>query len=192
MKYFGFALVLLLACDNGGGLIVPDEANTFSRITEGLLNEIFQSSETYSAASADAIVFSSITECETKNELFINNDEIKLVRTSSANSDFGTDFFAFDTQMQYAIIVSLFETRNHTYSVSEFINQGGNDVLIYRLRSTGPGTFRIISLHTLREEGDGQVSICVASNGIVFSGNDLIFNRISTFVSLNFRARQLN
>ncbi len=181
-----------MACSDGGGLVEPSGMNTYARVSEQVLNELYQSSETNFASADSPLIFSTMNECETQNILRINNEEIRLVRSASAISEFGTDFFAIDKNMRYAILVSLSTVRNYAYSVNDFVQLAGNDILIYRLRPTGTESFRIISIHSLRNTTNEVIDVCVGSNGTVFSGNDLIFNRISTFVSLNFRTRIFN
>lgn len=170
----------------------PSGMNTYARVSEQVLNELYQSSETNFASADSPLIFSTMNECHTRNILRINNEEIRLVRSASAISEFGTDFFAIDANMRYAILVSLSTVRNYAYPVNDFVQLAGNDILIYRLRPTGSESFRVISIHSLRNVTDEVIDVCVGSNGTVFSGNDLIFNRISTFVSLNFRTRIFN
>lgn len=192
MKYASILLLVAISCNDGGGLV--DTGSTiFSRVSEQTLNDVFQTAEIiYANVSENPFAFSTISECETENILRINDEEVKLVRAAFQLSEFGSDFFAFDTNLRYAIIVSLADGSNNQFSVSDFILQGGNDIIIYRLRPTGTDSFRIISVHTLRNSPGQFINVCVASNGIVFSGDNLVFNRISTLVSLNFRSRQLN
>lgn len=186
-------MIFIAACNDEGVYSDTSTANTFARGEEEVLNYLLHLPETAFGDVADnSFSFSTIIECETKNELRINNEEIKLVRAAFQISEFGTDFYAIDSELRYAIIVSIAQPQNVTLSAPEFTIQGGNDMIIYRLRATSTDSFRIISVHTIRNDPGGSINICVGSSGIVFDGSDLIFNRISTRVSLNFRSRQLN
>ncbi len=189
MKKGSFLLIIFISsCSvGGGGLVDPPSPNAFSRVTEQTLIELFQSAERTFSSIDDGTNFSTSQECANSNNLVINNEEVRLTRFNTQVEEFGTNYFAFDNEGRYAVVVSVAERGSSQYPVSEFV-LFGNDILIYRLRPVGQDSFRIFTIHSLVNT-PRFIQVCESSKGPVFSGNDLSFNRLSSTVSLNFRGK---
>ena len=124
--------------------------NTFSRISEQSLMELRQVAEqNFMMSEGEPVMYSSVQECSTENYLYISGEEIKLSRTSSRNTEFGTDYAAFDEENRYALVVSLAQKYTQRYDVIDFKRGGGNDILVYRLRRTGQNDFRVSAIYAL-------------------------------------------
>lgn len=174
----------------GGGLVDPPSPNTFSRVTEQSLVELFQSAERTFSPIDGGTNFSTSQECASRNYLLINNEEVRLTRFNTQVEEFGTNYFAFDNEGRYAVVVSVAERGSSQYPVSEFV-LFGNDILIYRLRPVGQDSFRIFTIHSLVNT-PRFIQVCESSKGPVFSGDELSFNRLTSSVSLSFRGKQTN
>ncbi len=184
-------LLILIGCDDsGGGLVDTRSPDTFSRISEQSLIELFQETEqNFITSGGEPEMFSSVQECSTGNFLYVNGENIKLLRTISRDTEFGTDYFAFDEESRYALVVSLAEKATQRYDVSDFVRGGGNDILVYRLRPAGQNDFRIFTIHALLNIPGKIVDVCESSKGLVVTGQDLLVSRISSPVSFSFRGR---
>ncbi|MEQ8304297.1 MAG: hypothetical protein RIB47_12960 [Cyclobacteriaceae bacterium] len=183
-------LLILTGCDDsGGGLVDTRSPDTFSRISEQSLVELFQIAErNFMTSGGEPGMYSSVQECSTGNFLYINGEHIKLLRTVSMDTEFGTDYFAFDEKSRYAMVVSLTEKATQRFNVSDFRRSGGNDILVYRLRPTGQNDFRIFTVHGLVDSPGEIVDVCESSKGLVISGQVRV-SRISSPVSFSFRGR---
>lgn len=182
--------VFLSGCSlGGGGLVNPSTSYTFARVAEQTLVELFQSSELTFADAGVNPSFSTVQECSAGSYLIINNEKIRLPRTNTQVTELGTNFFAFDSDRRYAVVVSINLPGNKVYSVADFFLLANNDIVVFRLRPAGQNDFRIASTHTLLNT-PGSITVCEDSKGIVFNCEGLVFNRLSALVGLNFRGKR--